>query len=51
MNWWYSFILGSVVGAIRQVVKNEESKAKMKKVLLDIHMTIKAIYADDPDFQ
>lgn len=36
---------------VLSTVKNPDKKAKLKKAFLKVFKTIKATYADDPDFQ
>lgn len=35
---------------LKQTVKNEQSKKKMRRICLEIFRTLKAAFSDDPDF-
>lgn len=47
----YEFFITMGAAAILASIKNEQSKAQFKKVMLKIYKGIKAAYATDPDFQ
>lgn len=52
MNETYlSWVLSGLAVLIAGTIKNDKSKAKFKKVLLQVYRAIKAIYATDPDFE
>lgn len=36
---------------LKQTVKNEQSKKKMRRVCLEIFRTLKSAFAGDPDFE
>jgi hypothetical protein len=44
------FMIHVILAEIKSTVKNPSSKAKLKHIILEVFTTIKALYADDPDF-
>lgn len=47
----YDFWIVMGTAAILQSIKNPDSRAGLKKVMLKIYRSIKAAYAGDPDFE
>lgn len=47
----YSFFITMGTAAILASIKNPDSKAGLKKVMLKIYRSIKAAYAGDSDFE
>ena len=45
------YILMGLAAMLKASIKNEKAKAKFKKVCLQVYLTIKTIYATDPDFE
>ncbi len=49
-SFYFQLGLTVVFQLLRQVVKDPDSREKMKGILLQLRDTINAAYADDPDF-
>ena len=49
-SFYFQLGLTVVFQLLREVVKNVDSRAKMKETLLQLRDTINAAYADDPEF-
>ena len=47
---WLSLAIRVVITALKEALKNPVKKQQLKKVMLELYMSIKAVYADDPDF-
>lgn len=47
----FSFWITMGTAAILASIKNPESRAALKKVMLKIYKSIKAAYIGDPDFE
>jgi ABC-type uncharacterized transport system permease subunit len=50
-DYLISMALAILFSVLKQSVKNAQSKANMKAAFLKLFNAIKALYADDPDFQ
>jgi hypothetical protein len=50
-DFWVGMALSVIFSVLKQSVKNPASKAAMKAAFLKLYTQIKALYADDPDFQ
>jgi len=50
-DFWVDMALAIVFSVLKQVVKNPERKAALKRALLKLRNTIDAAYAGDADFE
>ena len=47
---WLNLAIRVVITALKEALKNPVKKQQLKKVMLELYMSIKAVYSDDPDF-
>ena len=50
MNFFFDMAVSVVLTVLKEVIKNKEKKAEVRKAMLKISNSIAAAYADDQDF-
>lgn len=50
MNFFLGMAISVLLSTLKEIVKNKEKKAEMKKAMLKVSRAINTVYGDDPDF-